>query len=63
MEVQLPPAMEAKQILSGELCIGFFWRREWSKCTECTVQSDNKDHYCREDPRGWSRSGITVATN
>jgi hypothetical protein len=30
--------MEAKQILSSELCIGFFWRREQSKCTEeCRV--------------------------
>jgi hypothetical protein len=24
MEIQIAPAMEAKQILSSELCIGFF---------------------------------------
>jgi hypothetical protein len=36
MEIQIAPAVEGKQILSGELCLGFFG--EESKCTEeCRV--------------------------
>lgn len=34
MEIQIAPAMVAKQILPGEMCIAFFWRRKQCKCTE-----------------------------
>jgi hypothetical protein len=34
MEIQIAAAIEAKQILSRELCIAFFWRRKQCKCTD-----------------------------